>query len=153
MVEATSIYIEEKFAYITHHQNKLLIFDISNAADPILVGTCDNLGWLYDIYVDGEYGFVIFRSEDGSENGLEIIDISNKESPYLIGSWITDNNVNSVSIHGNYAYIAGGEGEISIIDISSKENPYTIAWYETKTMLPIFLLKIIMHMSQTAKKV
>lgn len=106
--------------------DKLLVIDISNAADPQLVGTlydATNLNGLYDCSVAGGYLFALKRE---GTNAVVSIDISDPTSPKYLSS-VTGASLASshfMDVHGSYAYVTTYNTAhfFNVIDISDPEN-------------------------------
>ncbi len=62
----------------------LQVIDISDPANPTLVGTYDTPGYARGVAVSGDHAFVA----DG-DSGLQVIDISDPANPTLVGTYDT----------------------------------------------------------------
>jgi hypothetical protein len=101
-------------------------YDISDPANPVPAGTYSvGSGSAGDIFISGDYLFAAAYS-----GGLEVVDISDPASPFLAGNYATPLIVQSVSVSGDYAYLAG-EDSLLAIDISDPANPDSIGEYST----------------------
>lgn len=67
--------------------------------------------------VQGNYAYVAEYS------GLGVVDISNPAHPRRVGSLITPGPAQSVTVSGNYAYVADDREGLWIIDVSNPANP------------------------------
>src|SRR5664280_1883366 len=104
------------YAYVACYDKGFLIFDISNPSSPVLKGSYDTAGEVYDVSISSNYAYV-----PDTWNGLLIFDISNPSSPVLKGSY-NNGYTFDVSVSGNYAYIANSDG-LNIVDISNPSSP------------------------------
>ena len=92
------------------------IYDISNPAIPVLLGTYHNEGFtdrLKELEVIGNYVFLVDRFK-----GLQILDIADPAVPVQVGSLdipLVDDH--SLAIQGRYAYLAEGNSGILVIDL------------------------------------
>lgn len=109
-----------KYAYVTDDYHGLVILDISNPADPELVGLYEYLE-SHNIVAHENYIYVASRS------GLQVIDISNPSSPIQSGSYLisakTGMSTNSkIKFYDGYIYAHG----LKIFNVNTKVVvPYT----------------------------
>ena len=52
-----------------------------------------------------------------------VVDVSNPSSPVIAGSCDSGGGAHSISISGNYAYVADGSNGLAIVDISNPSSP------------------------------
>jgi hypothetical protein len=107
------------------------IFDISIPSNPVLmgVGGLDQVG--NDLYVNGNYGYVV---EEGSPNNLVIFDISIPSNPQVISELeIGGRMARGCYVYGNYCFVACSAG-LKIADISDPYNPFWVDTYYTPDM-------------------
>jgi peptidoglycan/xylan/chitin deacetylase (PgdA/CDA1 family) len=67
--------------YVAAGAAGLQIYDVTDPADPVLLGTCDTRGVASDVSVKGDYAYVA----DGAA-GLEVVDVSDPAAPLLVGN-------------------------------------------------------------------
>ena len=101
-----------------------MVYNISNRANPILVGYADTYRAL-DVCCDEKYVYVADYS-----GGFKIYDYTDNGEALLTGS-ITDSisEARRITVVGDYAYIAGGYKGLQIVDISDRYNPVYIGRY------------------------
>ena len=104
----------------------LQIIDISNPANPTLIGTYNTSGAAYSVAVSGRYAYVVDYA-----SGLQIIDISNPATPTLTGTYDTSGNALGIAVSGRYAYVADDASGLQIIDISNPATPTLTGTYDT----------------------
>jgi len=109
------VVVAGNYAYVTVGTTGIDIIDISNPASPTLVSQYDTSGFAFDVFVDGNFAYVV---ADGSD-GLQIIDISNKASPTRVGGYDTFGDARDVFVDGNYIYVADGENRLVILTSGS----------------------------------
>ncbi|MBI4651135.1 PKD domain-containing protein [Candidatus Desantisbacteria bacterium] len=114
---ACGAYVKGNYVYVADGSSGLQIIDISNPANPVIVGSVDTPRWAQGVYVSGNYAYVA-----DEYSGLQIIDISNLEVPKIVGS-VKTNNAIGIYVNGSYAYVADGSSGLQIIDISSPTAP------------------------------
>ena len=100
--------VQNNLAYVVGSAG-LVILDVSDAADPKVVGTYDS-GYAEGINVEGRYAYLA----EGMK-GLAILDVKNPESPYLLSTGENRFTVD-VAVTGPYALVADSEG-IKVIRI------------------------------------
>jgi len=111
----------------------LSIFDITDQANPNLVGTINN-DWVTGLYVDGDYAYINYSNWDSktnmSKSGFKVIDVTNKENPTEVADLNMDGNIYNIATLNNYIFISYGiygqqesETGIKIVDMTDKTNP------------------------------
>ncbi|MHA1474205.1 MAG: LVIVD repeat-containing protein [Promethearchaeota archaeon] len=102
------------YAYVTIvGECGIKIFDISDPTTPVEVGYFDDGRAAQDVYVVGNYAYII---DDFSV--LKIIDISDPTTPVKVGQINTGRLPNEVFVVEGYAYVNGRNG-LEIIDLWS----------------------------------
>ena len=74
-VGATALFVDGSIVYIASHTGELIVIDISDILNPFRLSVIKDIGWVYDVYADSGYGYIIFRTKDTEENGLAIYDL------------------------------------------------------------------------------
>lgn len=128
---AYSVYVDEDYAYISD-MFELKIINISDPNTPYLSGSCASSEIGIDLYVSGNYAYLLGRS-------LAIFDISDKTRPFFVGSLRFLYGVNELVISGNYAYIAGFTDGLHIVNISDPTHPTLISSIGGTSMFHIFV--------------
>ncbi len=118
--------IEMDFAYLIVGADELQIIDIADLSNPTHVGCC-NVSGAIDVVVLENKAYI---TRSIIEYGVSIFDVSDPEAPQLIGSCETPRFAKSISIVGDFAYVATGDG-LEIIDIVNPYDPGSIASYNT----------------------
>jgi hypothetical protein len=120
------IFVQGNYAYCAAVEGGLDIVDITNPAQPVLLGNCNTTGYANGVYVSDKYAYL----EEDSE-GLQIIDVSNPMTPIWLGNYNHLWGIHDVVVNGNYAYTISENG-LMVIDISNPPAPALIAyWYKT----------------------
>ncbi len=123
---ARAVAVQGNYAYIGDGK-RLVILDVSDPADPVVVGETDPLpGVVQDVAVVGHYAYIADDWE-----GLRIIDVSNPASPIEAGSYTGIGEAEEVAVAGNYAYVAADWSGLRIIDVSDPVNPREAGFYVT----------------------
>ncbi|MGA1840065.1 MAG: LVIVD repeat-containing protein [bacterium] len=125
---ANNIYIQGLYAYVADGLSGLQVIDISNPANPSLIGECYIQGAFnaYDVYVQGTYAYVAYGS-----SGLQIINVSNPAKPSIIGSYNTPGSARGVHVQGSYAFVADESEGLRVINISNPAKPSFVDSYNT----------------------
>ena len=101
----------------------LKVIDVSDPGTPVLRSTGRVEGAANDVAIVGNRAYVA----KGGDGGLTIYDVTDPTKPTVLGQYPTE-NVNSVLVSGNTAYLASGYG-LSIIDVSDPARPRSLGWY------------------------
>jgi hypothetical protein len=120
------VYVSGNYAYVADVGSGLRVIDITDNANPSVVGTCDTPGFANGVYVSGNYAYV---ADDHS--GLQVIDISNPANPSVVGSYNAVGVAYGVYVSGNYAYVADYVSGLQVIDITNPANPFLTGSYNT----------------------
>lgn len=127
------VFVQGRYAYITMWdsavggQGRLQVFDVSNPAAPISVGSyLIGSESPLDLFVQGNYAYVT----DYTSDTLYVINISNPAAPSLSGSVVTASGPMGISIQGRYAYItANFANKLEVVDISNPAAPSITSSY------------------------
>jgi hypothetical protein len=132
---ANDLKVVGRYAYIAvDNLGGLQIFDVSNAASPVLVGkilTTDATA----VYVSGKYAYV-------ADNTIviRIIDVSNPASPTLVATYDpAAGTAQDVYVLGSYAYVAAGSAGLLIIDITNPSNPRLVGTIDPGNISSIYI--------------
>jgi len=114
------------FAYCVFTSG-LGILDISDPANPALIGRKQIAGMGEAIDVEGEYAYFVSHRA-----GLNIIQVSDPANPILLGTYQISIPIymTEVSVSGNYAYLACADSGLHIVDISDPEDPQLAGRYD-----------------------
>jgi hypothetical protein len=113
-----SIAIQGGRAYVAVGSGGLQVVDISNSADPVVVGAGSAPGFANGLAVAGRRAFIA-----DFDAGLQIIELTRPTSPPIVGSIDTPGRAKKVVVSGSTAYVADGSSGLQIIDVSDPHNP------------------------------
>ena len=116
--QAEGIAVRDHYAFVA--ANGLVVLDISNPAEPRVVGAARN-GNTRKLAFDGSY---VYAANQGGE--LQIIDASDSYHPRLIGSFMPQGNIIAMVLKKPYVYLANSLGNLQIVDISSPIAPMLV---------------------------
>lgn len=136
--EAYAIYISGDYAYLATSDNdkELIVVDISDEEEPEIVGSynADSDANARDIFIENDTAYLVTKenSSAGENPEFYILDITTPTVPSLIGSLDIDDNVDTLVVSGNYAYLGTDENEagLQIIDISDLANPFLYSTFD-----------------------
>lgn len=131
--QARDIVVMGDYAYVCAGFN-MLVFDVSNKANPQIIGTGELSTIAAALDVVGSYAYVA-----DAYYGLVIFDISDPANPERKGGYdigadpLTDKFAFDVSVSGSYAYLATVDSGLMAIEITNPSNPqfagdYTGYW-------------------------
>jgi hypothetical protein len=104
--------VNETRLALANHERGLMILDISNPADPSLLGEIQTGRDVTAVEVNGPYAYVV-------DNDFHAIDISDPIVPIIASSYITPCATVGVALSGNLAFVADRECGVHSIDISN----------------------------------
>jgi hypothetical protein len=118
-------YLADAFVVSGHYLYALssitfLIFDISNPAQPIVVGSYGGLGFPWDIAVRGDYVFV--SGETDWAYGLQVYDASDVTEPRFV-TYLGISNAFGLDIEGDLAAVTTFAGDLQLVDIADPTHP------------------------------
>jgi len=122
------------YAYITGGwpegtawKSALRVLDVSDPANPRLVGKCHNGDdTAIRVAVSGDYAYVtgICWESGAGYDSLQVFDVANAAEPKRVGLCRTGGHpATHVAVSGPYAYLACGEEGLQVIDVSNPANP------------------------------
>lgn len=118
-----------QYAYCAYI-NGLVIYDVSNSANPVRVSQTFAPGENMKIAVSGDYVYLADFRE-----GLRIIDASDMVHPVVVSLYPGEYDISDVSVVGDYAFIACNSQTDStifkILDVSSPANPVLVGSGQT----------------------
>ena len=128
--EPRGIYVSGNYAYIaTYKSDMLTVVDISNSANPKIVGysTSATLDGAYNVYVKNNYAYV--TSSANNKTTLTTINISNPSNPSVSSSMTVASLASATGIYAykQYAYIPVMRNDtLVVVDISDPANLKTV---------------------------
>ena len=111
--------ITSGFAYLATGEDGLLVYDLSDPAQPVPVGACMHPGFGWDVAVRGDFAYVCAFHE-----GLRVIDVSDPSNPYERGAVDTyPDYYMSLALVDDYAYVPARNSHLQILDVSDPDFP------------------------------
>ncbi|MFB3907785.1 MAG: hypothetical protein ACE15D_05200 [Candidatus Eisenbacteria bacterium] len=114
---ANSVRVVDGKAYVVYGSG-FAVFDVSDPANPLLLGRTYAYGGNHRVEVSWPYAFV------GRDNGIRIIDVHDPKHPTEVGCYQAEEMVD-FAITKNLAYVACWDGEsvLQIVDFSNPAAP------------------------------
>jgi hypothetical protein len=96
----------------------LQIYEISNPATPVLLGSVDLNDSIREIQIKDNFAYIF-----GENYRFYIVDIQDPNNPILLGEDITINQGYHFGLNDSYAYIIEYNDVLEVIDISNPQSP------------------------------
>ena len=134
------LFVVDNIAYCSHGYNGFYIWDMTNAASPILIASQVTGGYNHSSWISDDGSFVVFAEEVPTGLPLGIIDITGMHNGLLevVNTFKfpllqTDsmNTPHNPYIRGNYIISSYYEDGVQVFDISDPMNPQQVAYYDT----------------------
>jgi filamentous hemagglutinin family protein len=129
-----------RYAYVADNVLGLVIIDISNPVSPTLVSTSPIAGGTTHVAVSGNFAYLT----DFNSGAIRIFDVTSPTTPTLVSSYLTAGNPAiprqqrgitgapySVSVIGQYMYIADFSSAVEIVNVSNPRLPVHVGSYFT----------------------
>jgi hypothetical protein len=123
---SAAVAVSGSFVYLADYEGSIRVVDVSDADQPVLVGTVDTPGSAYNLQVAGSYLYVA----DGSA-GLSIFDLSTPHQPALRATHQTQGAALQLHVVDGRAYLAEGDHGVSILDVGKLDAVEFLAAYDT----------------------
>jgi hypothetical protein len=111
----------DRFLYMVDAQAGLQILDLADPANPVRVGSQDELG------AGGKASLVGRTAYVPSANGLEIWDLFNPVEPRRVGSFDIPTGGSLAAVSGDYALVSDGYYHTWLLDVSNPVTPVETA--------------------------
>lgn len=126
------VYVIGTTAYMVRESSsshEFVILNVSNPANPTLIGSTNLSDSGKEVVVLGNYAYVGTYS---SSRELEVVNITNPASPSVVGSFNASGDSDSQSIDGtgNTVVLGRNSGHTHIINVSSPSAPAQLAYYD-----------------------
>ncbi len=120
---ANAIEIVGDIAYVADGDEGLKIFDVSDPAAMVLLGSFDTAGFARDVLFEDSLlgGKVVYVADN--LNGVVVIDVDDPTDPTFFGSYATIGQAYGLSYHGGfgdgpYLSVAAGDQGVIVLDVS-----------------------------------
>lgn len=112
-----SICISGNYAYVLAYEAGLFVVNISNPANPTIVGSCSTNAYARAVAVSGNYAYIA-----DSNGGLKIVNVSYPAHPTQVGSFAINGYCYGLAVSGNYVYLTDYTG-LLVINVSNPTSP------------------------------
>lgn len=117
------VFADENKVYVTNYSDEIVILDVSSPISPTELGRYTGSHGIEEVFVRDGIAYVA-----GWSDGLVLIDVSTPTSPTEISHCELPGYASSISVVGDYAYLAA-EG-LRIVDISDPNDPTEVGVYD-----------------------
>lgn len=126
-----SLVVEGDVAYVTAGVSGLRLIDISDPANPRVVGHADAGPHAMAVCVAGDYAYVTAGPAGWPEAHLHVVDISAAAKPRIVGSIDLPDYPSGVAVKDNLVYVADHTEGLRIIDVSDPRMPKEAGFLRT----------------------
>mgnify|MGYP003675575835 CR=1 FL=1 len=119
----SDIDIAESTAFVLFDDTGLHIFDVSDPANPMLLGVYESTNTNRSLQVVGNKAYMTDR------NGMHIIDVSNSSDPTRLSFTETEGQARGITVANDKAYVADGTRGLQVFDISTPSSPMLQGFY------------------------
>lgn len=117
--EVRSAVVRDNLAYVVVGEPGLRIYDLTDPANPFMIGQCDLTGYAWDLEVNGDFAYVCTFHE-----GLQVVDISNPAQPKVRGAVrIEHEYLMSMAMVDAYVYVPTNNQHLQVFDVSDPDHP------------------------------
>ncbi len=123
---ARGVSVSGSFAYVADSSRGMKIINIDDpytskiTSTPYLHLDVDTDGTAYDTAVTGNYIFC------ATGNGIQVVEFRNPSRGTLVDTIPTSNSANSITVIGDYAYLAEGDAGLRIMNVTNPQSVSTI---------------------------
>lgn len=127
------------YAYVSTISDKLLVYDISDPANPKLTETLKvDARIINDVSTtaDGKIGVITREGASNRKNGIVFLDTSDLAHPKVISEYTATvtGGVHSAFVDGHYVYLTDdATGSMRVIDFADVNNPKEVARWQTES--------------------
>lgn len=114
---AFGLAIENDRLYVAGTSSGLVIVDISDPANPIILGDATS-GVVTNVFATGNRAYVV--NTDGE---LGIVDVSNSSDPSILGTLDVSSRGSGVAVVGNTVYFADPDSGLIVLNVSDPSSP------------------------------
>jgi hypothetical protein len=135
---AAEQWIFGNYAYVSSVSDKVLVYDISNPANPKLTDTVKvDAHIINDVSVsaDGKIGVITREGASSRKNGIVFLDTSDPAHPKILSEYTetVTGGVHSAFIDGHYVYLTDdATGSIRVIDFRDVKAPKEVARWQVE---------------------
>ena len=127
------------YAYVSTISDKLLVYDISDPANPKLIDTLKvDARIINDVSTtpDGKIGVITREGASNRKNGIVFLDTSDPGHPKILSEYTATvtGGVHSAFIDGHYVYLTDdATGSMRVIDFADVKSPREVARWQVES--------------------
>ena len=128
--------VEGNYAYLPMMGSGLAVFDVSDSANPVHVGTWDTPGEAVGVELAQGHAFVA-----DSHHGIQVIDVRDPVNLRQSASFDTGLTPRAVQLSENRAYLLSGyasRSRIEVLDVSHPSRPALLGTYDSDEEIMFF---------------
>lgn len=110
-----------KIACVTADESGLQVIDVSNPADPRIVGNVSTPGPTRLVAMADGFAYV-----SAGVSGLLIVDLADPNAPHVAGQITLAGPADGVAAAGGIVYVATGLGGLQVVDAGNPSAPYVL---------------------------
>ncbi len=139
VIQAAEEWIFGNYAYVSTIWDKLVVYDISDPANPRLTDTVKvDARTVNDISTtaDGKIGVLTREGASNRKNGIVFLDTSDLAHPKVISEYTltVTGGVHSAFIDGHYVYLTDdATGSMRVIDFADVKNPKEVGRWQVQS--------------------
>jgi hypothetical protein len=123
---AVGLEVDGDFLFLADQDAGVQILDVSQPANPQLLGNFNTTGAVWDVDAEGDWAFVA----DGSA-GLLAINVTNPAAPVAGGVYNTPGIALAVEVVGDLAYVADGTAGLRVVFVKDPLAPFSVGTIAT----------------------
>lgn len=129
-------YVRNDTAYCSSENSGLFIWDVRNAADPVLLSAITPPypanAYNHSNWLDSSGRYILFCDETPEGVGMKIYDLQNIREPRIVGSPFKDfGSPHNAYWKGRYAYASMYYGGVQVYDLEDMSKPVLGAMFQT----------------------
>jgi hypothetical protein len=123
---AEDVFVTNRLAFLAQGEAGLGILDVTDPAQPVLLGRCNTPGHASAVQVVGDLAYIA----DGPA-GLQILNVANPRAPFLQGAYSTPRPATEVLVRSNHAFVAADSAGLIILDVTDASSPRFLGAYSS----------------------
>ncbi len=112
----------------------LQVIDISDPANPSVIGSVDTPDYAYGVYISGSYAYVA-----AGDSGLQVVDISDPINPSIVAYIDTPGSAKDVHVSGSYVYVDDDISGLQVITIPMLSDSNVVGSTTITATIPPYL--------------
>jgi choice-of-anchor B domain-containing protein len=129
-------YVRNDTAYCSSENAGLFIFDVRDAANPILLSAITPPypanAYNHSSWLDSSGKYILFCDETPAGVGMKIYDLTEMANPRIVGNPFKEvGSPHNAYWKGRYGYVSMYYGGVQVYDLQDKANPRITAYYDT----------------------